>query len=125
MVATNSGPPSFGTSGTPKLAKKLHKQEITPEVTGCGAPCEEVRTSHQPDKQSPTTRKCCPMQPKKSANTFSNGLDGGSEYVTVSAGCDRALTMQSLQFLSVQSMSYVIRSQSTKAPGQALTSNTP
>ena len=39
------------------------------------------------------------MQPKKSANIFSNGLDGGSEYVTVGAGCDWALTMHSLQFL--------------------------
>ena len=65
------------------------------------------------------------MQPKKSVNTFSNGLDGVSEYVTVGAGCDRALNMQSLQFLSVQSMSYVIRGQSTMAPGQALTRNTP
>ena len=65
------------------------------------------------------------MQPKKSANTFSNGFDGGSEYVTVGAGCDRALTMQSLPFLSVQLMFYVIRGQSTMAPGQALTRNTP
>lgn len=65
------------------------------------------------------------MQPKKSANIFSNGLDGGSEYVTVGAGCDWALTMHSLQFLWVQSMSYVIWGQTKMAPGQALTSNTP